>query len=71
MNAEVKTLGEALPEQQARVRKLIGYYREIGPAGQFAIANMEAALRRADQAAISGDVGAMIQAHEELKGFSE
>lgn len=71
MNAEVKTLAEALPEQQARVRRIIGYYREIGPAGLFAIALMEAALRRADEAAASGDVVAMLRAHEELKEFHE
>jgi hypothetical protein len=67
----IKTLGEALPEQQARVRRLIGIYREIGESGSFAIAMMEAALQRADKAAISGDVVEMMRAHEELKEFHE
>jgi hypothetical protein len=67
----IKTLGEALPEQQARVRRLIGIYREIGPTGAFAIAMMEDALQRADKAAISGDVVEMMRAHEELKEFHE
>lgn len=66
-----KTLGDALPEEQARVRRLIEMYREIGPAGQFAIAMMEAALQRADQASASGDVVAMLRAHHELSEFKE
>jgi hypothetical protein len=67
----IKTLGESLPEQQARVRRLIGIYRQIGPTGAFAIAMMEDALQRADKAAISGDVVEMMRVHEELKEFHE
>lgn len=65
------SLAESLPEQQRRVRRLIEVYREVGPAGQFAIAMMEQALSRAEDAAASGDVVAMIRAHEELKEFQE
>lgn len=65
------TLADSLPEQQKRVRGLIEIYRQIGPAGQFAIAMMEQALTRADQAATSGDVVAMLRSHKELSEFSE
>ena len=34
-------LGDALPKETARVRKLITIYRAIGPAGNFAIAMMQ------------------------------
>lgn len=27
------TLGDALPKEMARVREVLGHYREIGPAG--------------------------------------
>lgn len=70
MSTNVKTLAEALPEEQARVPGLIEIYREIGPAGAFAIAIMEDALWRPDQAAASGDVVAMLRLHKELSEFS-
>ncbi len=70
MAESLVTLGEALPKQQARVRSLVSDYREIGPAGQFAIIMMEQSLRAADQAVISGDVVAMIRAYEDLKEFN-
>lgn len=66
-----RSLGTALPAEQARVREVLGHYREIGPAGAFACAMMERALRAADTAVMSGDVVAMIGAYQELKGFRE
>ena len=66
----MSSLGEELPKEQARVRELIGLYREIGPAGTLAIHLMESTLQRADQAVMSGDVIAMIQCYEDLKGFT-
>lgn len=55
--------------EQARGRTLLGQYREIGPAGVFGAMMIEDALRRADQAAVSGDVVAMLRSYEELKGL--
>lgn len=69
--SDPKTLGEDLPIQTARVRELIGLYREIGPAGTFAIMMMEKALRRADKAMIEGDIVEMIAVYQELKEFKE
>jgi hypothetical protein len=61
------SLAEALPVQQARVRKILGHYKEIGDAGAFGAAMIEHSLSKADKAVMSGDINAMIAAHEELK----
>lgn len=61
------TLGEDFPLEQARVREVLGYYKEIGPAGAFGAAMIEAVLQQADAAAVSGDVVAMIRAYQEMK----
>lgn len=65
MTAE--TLADALPKEMARVREVLGHYKEIGPAGMFGAAFIEADLRAADQAVMSGDVVAMIQALQKLQ----
>ena len=65
----MSTLGDELPIETARIRKLIDQYRSIGPAGNFAILMMEDALRRADRAMIEGDLPAMIAVYKELKEF--
>lgn len=61
-------LAEAFPKEQARCRTLLDQYRKIGPAGQFGGVMIEDVLRRADQAAASGDAIAMLRSFEELKG---
>lgn len=61
------TLGDALPQEQARVREVLGYYKEIGPAGAFGALMIEQALQRADKAVMSGDLVAMLAAYKELK----
>ncbi len=63
----VSSLGEALPVEMARVREVLGHYKEIGPAGMFGAAMIEQSLRMADQAVMSGDVVAMIRAYQDLK----
>lgn len=62
------SVGEQFPLEQARVRELLTQYKAIGPAGAFGAAMIEQALRRADQATISGDVLAILRSYEELKG---
>lgn len=64
------TLGEELPKEIARVRdEILPAYVEIGPAGQFAVTMMKADLNRAAKAMIEGDLVAMIQVYESLKGW--
>ncbi len=64
----MSSLGEQFPTEQKRVRELLGQYKAIGPAGTFGAIMIEQALQRADQAAVSGDVIAMLRSYEELKG---
>lgn len=63
------SVGADFPVQQARVRKLMVEYREIGPAGAFALAMMEQALAAADAAMASGDIVAILGAYTDLVAF--
>ncbi len=66
-----ETLGTALPKEMTRVRDVvIPPYIEIGPAGAIALAMMRASLDRAQKALAEGDVVAMMQAYEDLKGYT-
>lgn len=72
MTGESRTLAEALPEEMARVRQVLGMYYEIGPAGIPAIKLViEPALAAADRAVMEGNVVAMLRAYEELKKITE
>ena len=63
------SVGEAFPKGQARVRALIGEYQRLPKnAGAFGAVMLEQVLQRADQAAISGDVVAILRSFQELKG---
>lgn len=61
------SVGEEFPKEQARVRELLGEYKAIGPAGAFGALIIEQTLQRAEKAAISGDIIAILQSYEELK----
>lgn len=66
----MSTLGEELPKEMARVRdELLPLYDAI-PTGVFAATMMRADLDRAAKAMIEGDVVAMLQVYESLKGYS-
>lgn len=67
----METLGDALPKELARVRRVLGYYKEIGPAGAFGAAMIEAELQRADKAMIEGDTVEMIRCFKALKEIKE
>jgi len=69
MSAEVETLADALPKEMARVREVLGHYREIGAAGMFGAAMIEQDLRSADRAVMSGDVVAMLRSLKTLQGI--
>ena len=64
----MSTLGEELPKEQARVRELLVIYKSLGPRANFGALMIEQVLQRADQAAISGDLVAMLRSIKELKG---
>ena len=63
------SLAEQLPKEQQRVRELLPHYDAI-PTGAFGGMMLRQALTRAEQAAASGDVIAMLRSYEELKGCS-
>lgn len=63
----MSTLGDEYLKEQARVREVLGYYKEIGPAGMFGAMMIEQTLRKADEAALSGDIVQMIAAFQEMK----
>ncbi len=63
----METLADALAKEMARVREVLGHYKEIGPAGMFGAAMIEQDLRAADASVMSGDVVAMLRAYNALK----
>jgi hypothetical protein len=69
MSDKVETLGDALPKEMARVREVLGHYKEIGPAGIFGAAMIEQDLRAADAAVMSGDVVAMLKSYKTLQAI--
>ena len=69
MNTETETLADALPKEMARVREVLGHYREIGLAGAFAATLIERDLRAADEAVMHGDVVQMIRSLQTLRGI--
>ena len=66
-----ETLGDAYPKQQARMREILGHYKEIGPAGGFSVMVIEDLLRRADRAAIEQDLPEMIRIYREMQDVAE
>ncbi len=65
------TLGEALPQEMARIRdKVMPAYVECGPSGRFALAMMRASLDQAAKALAEGDVVAMVATYKDLKGYT-
>lgn len=62
-----KSLGVAFVEEQARVRTVLGYYKELGPVGTFGATMIEDLLRRCDRAAMEQDTVVMLRLYEELK----
>lgn len=65
--SEITSLAEALPNEMARVREVLGIYKSLGPVGMFGAAMIEQDLRAADAAVMSGDVVRMLQAYQTLK----
>jgi len=48
---------------------LLRVYREIGPAGEFGAMMIEAAIKQADEAMVSGDIIRILAAYENLRGL--
>jgi hypothetical protein len=71
MPTGIETLGDALPQEIERNRRLLKAYEEIGPAGLFAHTLISQEIRAAEKAITDGDVVAMIRAYNALKDNSE
>ncbi len=65
---EVRSVGEAFPAEQARVRELLLAYKALGEVGVFGATMIQEVLLRAEAAAISGDVIRILRSYEELRG---
>lgn len=68
--SESKTLGDALPDEIARVTSLIPIYASVGPVANIALALMRASLDRATRALATGDIGEMMECLVDLQGYS-
>ena len=64
----MSTLGEDYPKEQERLRELIQVYAQI-PSRAFGKMMIEHALKKADEAAISGDLPRMIAEYKAMKEF--
>lgn len=67
----METLADALPNEMSRVREVLGFYKQIGPAGMVGAAMIERDLRAADAAVISGDEVSMLRSFEALIQIQE
>lgn len=65
------TLGDQLPREMDRVRKVLGHYKEIGREGAFGAAMIEHSLREAEKAMASKDVVAMLRVYQDLRAFKD
>jgi hypothetical protein len=64
----MSTLGDEFPLQQKRCRELLGEYKALpNGVGTFGALMIEQVLQRADAAAVSGDVVAMLRSFQEMK----
>lgn len=60
-------LVEGIISECNRAREVLSYYKEIGPAGMFGAAMIEAKIREGEAALASGEVVRMMQAYQTLK----
>jgi hypothetical protein len=64
-------LAEALPQEQARCRKILEHVLEIGAPGAFLAMMLRKSLERAEHAAASGDTTGMLRAYCDLREYKE
>ena len=63
-----ETLGDAIPRELKRNRELLQAYRDIGPAGAFGYAMINADIEATDKALAAGDTVALLVLYSKLKG---
>lgn len=62
------SVGEEILVELKRNRELLQAYKDIGPAGAFGYAMINADIDAAEKALAENDVVAIIQCYEKLKG---
>ena len=60
-----------LPKEQERCRYILEAAQSIGAPGAFLVMQLKKSLKKAEEAAASGDVVAMIASYEDLKSYKE
>lgn len=65
------TVGDDFLIQQERLRECLQNGLDIGPSGRFYVAVCKEILKRADEAAISGDIIMILRSYNEMKEFQE
>jgi hypothetical protein len=72
MVEQTRTLGEAIPEEQARVREILSRYKALPDnAGWIGAELIELDLKAMDMAVVSGDPVAMLRAYAQLRMIGE
>lgn len=61
------SVGDDFPREQARCRELLKTYHDLGRAGVFGAAMIEAVLARADKAVIGGDLAEILISYREMR----
>lgn len=67
MSIQIKTLGDALPEEIKRCQALLADYAALGPVGAFGHEMIDQQISKAVNALADGDCVAMLLAYEALK----
>lgn len=65
------SLGVEFPREQARLRIVLGHYKDLGVVGMFGATMIEDCLRRADQAWNDQDVVAMLRLYKEMQSYGD
>lgn len=65
------SLADALPKEIARVREVLKYYEEVGPAAAFAVHMIKRDLLAAETSIGENDTVGMLKAYASLKEVNE
>ncbi len=64
-----QSLGVEFPQELARVKEILGYYQESGPAAAWAAGEIKRAIAAAEVAWAEQDVVAMVKIYPTLQGI--
>ena len=67
----MSSLAVEYPKAQERLRAVLEQYQAIGVPGSFGAFQIKDTLKRADQAAVSGDMVAMVRLYAEMEEYKK